>query len=299
MDRLHLMMVFVAVGEEESFVAAARRLTISPPTVTRAISALEDVLGVKLLQRTTRNVRLTEAGRRYLDDVRNIMMRIEEANEAVIGVNAVPRGQLNVTAPVLFGKLFVMPSIVEYLNCFPGMEVAAFFLDSAVNLVEEGMDVAVRIGPLPDSGLRSLRVGQCRRVLCASPAYLATYGVPQHPVDLLQHTIIAASSVSPSVEWKFGPDCGPTLTRMHPRLTVTSNDAAIEAARQGLGITRLLSYQIASHLAAGELEILLAEYENAPLPIQVLHRESKYGSSKVRNFIDLLVEKLRADKHLN
>ena len=298
MDQFHLMQVFVAVGEEESFAAAARRIDLSPAAVTRAISALEERLGVKLLLRTTRSVRLTEAGRRYLDDTRNILASIAEANEAAAGVNSAPKGNLSVTASVLFGKAFVMPCIVRFLKQYPEVEVSALFLDRVVNLVDEGVDVAVRIGHLPDSSLKALRVGQVRRVLCASPEYLARHGVPQHPADLLRHTIVAASAISPRVEWKFGAVEDPTLVRMKPRLTVTSNDAAIEAVKGGLGIGRLLSYQIGDELADGSLKVILSEYEEAPWPVHVLHRESKYGSSKVRNFIDLLAEHLRAHQHL-
>ncbi|KQV90221.1 LysR family transcriptional regulator [Massilia sp. Root351] len=299
MDQVHLMNVFVAVGEEESFAAAARRLDLSPAAITRAVSALEEQLGVKLLLRTTRNVRMTEAGRRYMDDSRNILASIAEANEAAAGVNSAPKGNLSVTASVLFGKSFIMPCIVHFLERYPEVEVSAYFLDRVVNLVDEGIDVAVRIGHLPDSSLKALRVGQVRRVLCAAPEYLAKNGVPQHPADLLRHTIIAASGISPRVEWKFGAVDDPTMVRMKPRLMVTSNDSAIDAAVGGLGICRLLSYQIAGELQDGRLKIILAEYEEAPWPVHVLHRESKFGSSKVRNFIDLLAAHLRAHPHLN
>jgi DNA-binding transcriptional LysR family regulator len=298
-DQIHLMNVFVAVGEEESFAAASRRMDLSPAAVTRAVSALEEQLGVKLLSRTTRNMRLTEAGRRYLDDARNILSSIVEANEAAAGVNSAPRGNLSVTASVLFGKAFVMPSIVQFLKEYPEVEVSAFFLDRVVNLMDEGIDVAVRIGHLPDSSMKATRVGQVRRVLCASPEYLAKNGVPQHPADLLRHTIIAATGISPRVEWKFGAESDPTMVRMKPRLTVTSNDGGIEAALSGLGICRLLSYQVSNELAEGKLKIILAEYEEGPWPVHVVHREGKFGSSKVRLFIDRLVEHLRKHPHLN
>lgn len=299
MDHFHLMSVFLAVGEEESFAAASRRMDLSPAAVTRAISSLEELLGIKLLLRTTRSVRLTEAGQRYLDDSRNILASVLEANEAASGINSHPKGNLSVTSSVLFGKSFLMPCIVEYLRQFPEVEVSAYFLDRVVNLVDEGMDVAVRIGHLPDSSLKALRVGQARRVLCASPEYLARNGIPQHPGDLLRHTVIAASGVSPRVEWKFGAVDDPTMVRLKPRLTVTSNDAAIAGAVASLGITRLLSYQIAGELAEGKLKIVLAEYEEAAWPVHVLHRESKHGSSKVRNFIDMLVDRLRAHPFLH
>ncbi|HDS1820039.1 TPA: LysR family transcriptional regulator [Pseudomonas putida] len=294
MDQIHLMKVFVAVGELESFAAAARRLDISPAAVTRAVSALEEQLGVKLLLRTTRSVRLTEAGGRYLEDTRHILASIHEANKAAAGINATPKGDLAVTAPILFGKKYVMPCIVRYLQRYPDVDVSAYFLDRVVNMVEEGMDVAVRIGPLPDSGLKALRVGRVRRMLCASPDYLTRHGVPQHPSDLPGHAVIGTTNLSPRAGWRFGVADEPTLVRMKPRLTVTSNDGAIAAASGGLGIARLLSYQVADELASGQLQVILAEYEEAPWPIHVLHRESKYGSAKVRTFIDMLAHDLRA-----
>ncbi|RII79201.1 LysR family transcriptional regulator [Pseudomonas monteilii] len=296
MDQIHLMKVFVAVGELESFAAAARRLDISPAAVTRAVSALEDQLGVKLLLRTTRSVRLTEAGGRYLEDTRHILASINEANAAAAGINATPKGDLAVTAPILFGKKFVMPCIVRYLQQYPEVDVSAYFLDRVVNMVEEGMDVAVRIGPLPDSGLKALRVGRVRRMLCASPDYLARHGVPKHPSDLAGHAVIGTTNLSPRAGWRFGVTEEPTMVRMKPRLTVTSNDGAIAAASGGLGIARLLSYQVADELADGQLQVILAEYEEAPWPIHVLHRESKYGSAKVRAFIDMLAQALRAQQ---
>ncbi|MEQ6929089.1 LysR family transcriptional regulator [Pseudomonas mosselii] len=298
MDQIHLMKVFVAVGELESFAAAARRLAISPAAVTRAVTALEEQLGVKLLLRTTRSVRLTEAGGRYLQDTRHILASIVEANEAAAGINAAPKGDLAVTAPILFGKKFVMPCIVRYLQQYPEVDVSAFFLDRVVNLVEEGMDVAVRIGQLPDSGLKALRVGKMRRLLCASPEYLERHGTPRHPSELQKHEVIAAGTLSPRTDWRFGAIDDSTLIRMKPRLTVTSNDAAIAAASAGLGIARLLSYQVADEVAAGRLQVILAEYEEAPWPIHILHRESKYGSTKVRTFIDMLAEHLRSQAHL-
>ena len=293
MDQIHLMKVFVATGELESFAAAARRLDISPAAVTRAVSALEEQLGVKLLLRTTRSVRLTEAGSRYLEDTRHILASI---HEAAAGINSTPKGDLAVTAPILFGKKFVMPCIVRYLQQYPEVDVSAYFLDRIVNMVEEGMDVAVRIGPLPDSGLKALRVGRVRRMLCAAPEYLARHGVPQHPSDLAGHAVIGTTNLSPRAGWRFGVAEEPTLVRVKPRLTVTSNDGAIAAASGGLGIARLLSYQVADELASGQLQVILAEYEEAPWPIHILHRESKYGSAKVRAFIDMLAQALRAQQ---
>lgn len=298
MDRFHQIAVYIAVAEEESFAAGARRLGMSPPAVTRAVAALEESLGVKLLNRTTRFVRPTDAGQRYLDDARQILAKVQEADEAAAGINADPRGHLTVTAPVLFGKIFVMPHIVEFLQRYPAVDVSALFLDRVVNMMEEGVDVGVRIGALPDSSMRALRVGQVRRVLCASPDYLAQHGIPQTPEDLKQHHIVAAAGVSPSVEWKFGDSDHAATVRIKPRLTVTSNDGAIAAVLQGAGITRLLSYQVARELEQGTLKTVLSEYESAPLPIHIVHREGRDGSAKVRSFVDFMGQALRAHSAL-
>ncbi len=299
MDRLHLMTVFAAVAEAESFAGGARKLGMSPPAVTRAIAALEARLQVRLLTRTTRFVRATDAGLRYLAHARRIIADADEADEAAAGVHGVPRGQLAVTAPVLFGRLYVMPGIIEYLKRFPEMSVSALFLDRVVNLIEEGMDVGVRIGELPDSSLHAVGVGHVRRVVCASPDYLKKNGTPRTPAELAQHTIIAASPVSPSLEWKFVKDKKTVSVKVQPRLTVTNNESAIVAATQGFGLTRLLSYQIAHHLAAGQLKAVLVNHEPAKLPIHVLHREGRQAPAKVRTFVDLLVETLRKNKALN
>lgn len=292
------MRVLVAVGEEGGFAAASRKLDISPAAVTRAIAALEELLGVRLVQRTTRNVRFTDAGRQYYDDSRTILASIAEANEAVSGINAEPRGSLSITAPVLFGRMFVMPCIVDYMQQYPQVQVAAHFVDRVVNLVDEGLDVAIRIGHLPDSTLRAIKVGQTRRVLCASPSYLEVHGVPEHPSDLLQHSVVSSNAISPRIEWPFGDKDKPEVVRMNPRLVVTTNDAALAAAVGGLGITRLLSYQVKSEVEQGGLRLLLEEFEEDPWPVHVVHREDRYGSSKVRAFIDLIVESLRAHPYL-
>lgn len=291
MDRLYLMTVFVAVAEERSFAAGARRLGMSPPAVTRAIASLEERLGVKLLTRTTRYVRVTDAGQRYLEDARRIILDVDEADESVAGINAQPRGHLAVTAPILFGRMFVIPAVVDYLQQYPEMEVSAVLLDRVVNLLEEGLDVGIRIGELPDSSMKAIRVGSVRRVVCASPAYLAKQGIPQQPTDLIHHLIVASSAFSPVLEWKFSQGL---VVRVKPRLTVTNNDSAIEAVLRGMGLTRLLSYQVAPYQALGQLQTVLSEFEPPPLPIHVIHREGRYASAKVRSFVDFMVTKLRS-----
>ncbi len=299
MDRFSEMQIFVAVAESEGFAAGARKLKISPPAATRAVADLEYRLGIKLLNRTTRYVRVTDAGQRYLDDCKRILAQVTEADEAAIGINAAPRGHLVITAPVLFGRMYVMPCVVAYLQKHPDTEISAMFVDRVVNMLDEGIDVALRVGDLSDSSFKAIKVGTVRRVVCASPAYIEKYGLPQHPNDLSEHQIIVASSLSPNVEWRFLENKQSKIVRVKPRLTVTSNDAAIEAAVEGLGITRLISYQIAPELQNGQLKIILSEYEYPALPINILHREGRNSSAKVRAFIDLVAEKLKADSSLN
>jgi DNA-binding transcriptional LysR family regulator len=292
------MAVFVAVAEEEGFAAAARRLRMSPPAVTRAIALLEERLGVRLLTRTTRLVRTTDAGARYLEDARRILLEADEADEAAAGINATPRGNLAVTAPVLFGKIYVMPLITAYQTTYNETTVSALFIDRVVNLMEEGLDVGIRIGPLPDSSLRAIRVGQVRRVVCAAPAYLEQHGSPRTPAELAQHPIIAATSLSAGSEWAFAGGKEQIRVRLSPRILVNTNDGALEAARSGFGLTRLISYQVANELAAGTLTTVLTEFEEAALPVHVIHREGRLGSAKVRSFVDLAVEKLRTNSAL-
>jgi DNA-binding transcriptional LysR family regulator len=299
MDRFHGMSVFVAVAEAASFAAAGRRLRMSPPAVTRAVADLEARLGVRLLTRTTRLVRTTDAGARYLEDARRILLEVDEADEAAAGINAAPRGHLAVTAPVLFGKLYVMPVITAYLRAFEETTVSALFVDRVVNLLDEGLDVGLRIGSLPDSSLRAIPVGQVRRVICASPAYLKKHGVPKTPADLADHSIVAATAGSAGTDWTFADGKRKIGVKLGPRIFVNTNDGALEAAKDGFGLTRLISYQVASELATGKLKAVLSAYEEAPLPIHVIHREGRHGSAKVRSFVDLAVEKLRANTALN
>ena len=299
MDRLFAMTTFVAVVDSGGFASAARKLNLSPPVVTRAVAELEERLGLRLLTRTTRVVRVTDAGARFADDCRRILGDIEEAETAATGTNAAPRGTLTLTAPVLFGHLYVTPILVDYLQRFPEVDAQCLFLDRIVNVVEEGVDVAVRIGELPDSSLQATRVGRVRRVLVASPAYLLARGVPQRPQDLEQHSIVLASAAAPVHEWRFNDGGKPLLQRLHARMRTTSNDSAIAAAVAGLGITRLLSYQVAAHIKSGALQTVLEDFEAAPLPVNVLHHEGRRATQKVRSFVDMAVDALRADPALN
>lgn len=293
MDRFHLISVFVAVVDTQGFAGAARKLSISPPAVTRAVNELEAHLGLRLLTRTTRTVRVTDAGARYAQDCRRILAELAEADESVSGQHGAPRGRITVTAPVLFGGMVVTPIVASYLQRYPEVTASCLFLDRVVNLVDEGVDVAIRIGALPDSSMQAIRVGQVRQLVCASPAYLQAHGVPRTPQDLQQHTIVSASSLTPSSEWRMVQSGEPHTVRLQPRLTTTTNDSAVAAVVGGIGITRLLSYQVEEHLRAGRLETVLTEYEPAPLPVHVVHREGRHAPQRVRAFIDLAVDRLR------
>jgi DNA-binding transcriptional LysR family regulator len=299
MDRLQAMTTFVAVVESGGFASAARKLNLSPPVVTRAVAELEERLGLRLLTRTTRVVRVTDAGARFAEDCRRILADIEEAETVATGTHAAPRGTLTLTAPVLFGHLYVTPILVRYLQQYPEVDAQCLFLDRVVNVVEEGIDVAVRIGELPDSSLQAVRVGRVRRVLVAAPSYLKSQGVPLRPEDLAQHTVVSASGVTPVSEWRFNDAGKPLLQRMQPRMRTTTNDSAIAAAVAGLGVTRLLSYQVAAYVRSGALQVLMEDFESAPLPVHVVHHEGRRATQKVRAFIDLAVDTLRTDPALN
>ena len=299
MDRFHELTVYVAVAEEQSFAGASRRLSLSPPAVTRAIAALEQRLAVKLLHRTTRHVRVTSAGQRFLSDARGLLQQLSIAEEAAAGIHAEPRGNVSITAPVLFGRTFVTPALVGYLQQYPQTQVSALFLDRIVSMLEEGVDVGVRIGQLPDSSLRAQRVGQIRQVVVASPEYLKLHGIPQHPGELKSHTIISSSAGNNALDWRFEWDGVPHNVNVLPRLKSSTNDSVIAAATSGFGITRVLSYQVANQLASGELKILLEPFESEPRPIHVVHQEGRNASAKVRALVDYLVDHLRKQPALN
>lgn len=298
MDRLQGMRVFVRVAESGGFAGAARTLSMSPAAVTRAVAALEAVIGARLFIRTTRSVKLTEAGGRYLEDCRRILAEIAEAEATTAGSTATPTGVLTLTAPVQFGRLYVLPVVTDYLARHPAVAVRALFLDRIVNLIEEGIDVGVRIGHLADSGLTATRVGSVRRVVCAAPSYLERHGVPETPRDLRDHAVIGASNPGTLPEWRFGPE-GRTTVGVHARLVCNTVDAALAAALDGWGIARLLSYQVASAVAEGHLRILLTDDEEAPVPIHVVSPEGRRAPAKTRAFVDLAAARLRADPRVN
>ncbi|WP_019645950.1 LysR family transcriptional regulator [Novispirillum itersonii] len=286
MDRLDLLRVFCAVAEAASFAEAGRRLSLSPSRVTRAIATLENTLGVSLLRRTTRSVRLTEEGGLYLDRCRSILSDLDDADAQVRGHLASPRGQLVVTAPVMFGRLHILPVVEALLTAYPDLTIRLLLLDRVVRMVDEGIDIAIRIAPLPDSSLRAVPLGAVRRLLVASPAYLAAAGTPQTPADLHHHRLIASEGASgPARDWRFETGAS-TLLHITPRLSVNSLDAAITAALDGLGIARVLSYQVATELAAGRLVPVLPGTSPPPTPVSLMFQGGGRVSPAVRAFVD-------------
>lgn len=298
MDKLRLVNAFVAVVDANGFASGGHKLGLSPPAVTRAINELENHLGVRLLTRTTRVVRVTEPGARYVAEWRNILAQLAEADESVIGTLSKLRGHLTITAPVLFGAKFVAPIVTEYLNRYPEVNASCWFLDRVVDMLDEGVDIGVRIGDLPDSAMRATAVAKVRRVICAAPEYLEKHGVPQALGDLQSHIIVAAGAVTPTTEWRLAEDGVPRVVKVAPRMTTTSNDSALAAVLSGFGITQLLSYQVAELVRDGRLKTVLGKFEPPPLPVHVVHREGQYSSKKARAFIDMAAARLRSHPSL-
>lgn len=299
MDRHGQMRVFLAVSQTLSLAAAARRLALSPPTVTRAVEALEQRLGLALLQRSTRGVALTEAGQRFAGDCERILQQVQEAEASAAGLHLEPRGRLTVSLPLLLGQQVLTPVLLDYLQRFPQVAVLARYLERPPHLHEDGIDVAIVAGNLPDSALVALPVGQVRRVVCASPGYLARHGTPQTPEDLAGHRIIHALADSRLPEWHFLVDGERRPYLLHPRLACATTQGAIQAACLGGGLTRCLRYQVHGQLASGQLHSVLDAFATPPLPVYVVYREGRRAAARVRSFVDLAVARLRAHAALN
>ena len=298
MDKFQTMQVFVAVAKQGSFVAASNELGISAPATTKAVAALEARLGVKLFNRTTRHVRLTASGAGFLQDAQHILEQVAEAEGAVRGVYAKPSGTLTITAPVLFGTLHIMPIVAKYLAQYPDVNVKTLFYDNITNLLEEEIDVAIRIGQLKDSNLYATQVGSVKRIVCGSPRYFETYGLPQEPQSLTQHQIIFPTTYETGRSWQFNNN-GQTLSvKLNPSLMCNHNAAALSAAVMGAGITRLMSYQAGEALATGQLTRILTDFGEDDLPVSIVHVEGRRANAKIRPFIDLAVEQLRANPYL-
>lgn len=293
MDRIEEMTVFVAVAELGGFAAASRRLKLSAPTITRAVAALEAQVGAELFVRTTRFVRLTESGERYLQDCRRILHELEEAEAQAAGAHLAPQGTLVVAAPIVFGQRLLLPLLVEFLQQHPAVSARAMLVDRPVQLSEEGIDCAFRMGELPDSALVATPLGHIRRIVCASPDYLAAHGQPQQPQEVVDHALVVSAADGRSDRWRFVDGDREIDVEIEPRLVVSTNEAAISAALGGWGLTRVMSYQVNAELQRGELQRVLQAWEAKPLPVWLVNAEGRRAAAKLRSFIAFAVARLR------
>ncbi|RJS93509.1 LysR family transcriptional regulator [Salinisphaera sp. Q1T1-3] len=293
MDRLRAMSLLIAVAEAGNLSAAARRLGMPLSTVHRQIGDLETHLGSRLLNRTTRHTELTEAGAAYVAACRRILEQVDDAERAVRGEYAAPRGSLVMTAPIVFGRVHVVPLITDFMRVYPEIDIRLMLVDRLVHLMDEHVDIALRIGALADSAMVAVPVGRIGRVCCASPTYLAASGRPGHPRDLAEHQCIAMGAPNERHAWGFN-DAGQGVTEaIAPRLTITTAEGVIAAAEQGSGIARVLSYQIADAVAARRLETVLESFEPPTWPASLIHTGQTPIPQKTRALIDFLKPRLR------
>jgi DNA-binding transcriptional LysR family regulator len=294
MDRFDAMTVLLTVVEEGSLSAASRRLRAPLATVSRKVADLERHLRTQLLVRTSRRVALTDAGRAYVAATKRILEQVEEAERAAAGEYSAPRGELHVTAPTMFGRTHVLPIALDFLKEQPEIDLRLLLNDRQVNMAEEHIDVAVRIGHLVDSDLKATRVGSVRRIACASPAYLARRGTPATPDDLAAHDGITFHGFASAPEWRYRGDGPAWSTEPRTRLAVNSTEAAVAAAVAGLGVARLLSYQIAEELRSGALVAILEDFAPEPMPVSLVYPEAGLLPLKARAFLDWTAPRLRA-----
>ncbi len=291
MDRLEELRLLLAVIDGGSLVAGGKRLGHSPPAVTRALAALEDRLGARLLERSTRRSRPTEAGLRLAAAARQVLADYEAAMVEAAGEAAAPRGRLRIAAPLVFGRRHVAPLVAEFLAAQPLVSVELVLSDRNAELLEEGIDVALRIGRLADAALVARRLGEVRAMLAASPAYLAARGTPAAPGDLTGHDLVHFAGPDAAPQWHFA---GPAAVPVAPRFSVNSAEAAIDAALAGRGIVRALSYQLAEALAAGRLVRLLQGFEPPAVPVSLMHPSARLLPARVRAFLDFAAPRLAA-----
>jgi DNA-binding transcriptional LysR family regulator len=296
MDRLEAMSLLVAVAEAGSLSAAGRKLGVPMATISRKISDLEAHLNTRLLTRSTRKLALTDSGAAYVAAARRILDEVNEAERAASGEQAAPRGDLVITAPVVFGRLHVLQVIAEFLSQWPEINVRLVLADGNLHLIDDHIDIAVRIGALVDCALVGTQVGTVRSVVCGSPAYFAAHGAPKRPEDLATLTAVTFDPLSSSQHWTFRDPKSKRELRalVRSRLSVNTAEAAIDGAVAGLGVTRVLSYQVAKAVLDGRIQIVLAEYEPAPLPVSLIHAGHELTPLKVRMLLDFVAPRLRA-----
>lgn len=294
MDRLDAMSVFMAVVEAGSFSAASRQLGMPIATVSRRLAELESHLQTQLLKRPARKLILTDSGRSYIAACKRIMEQVDEAERDASGEYRVPMGELAVTAPSPLGHMHLMPVALEFMAAYPDIHLRMVLSDRVVNLLEENIDVAIRIGELRDSSMIATRVGLIRHVVCASPGYLAARGRPQKPQDLTEHDCITIDMAASPRGWRFSDGVAEVVVPVNSRIDVSSSEAAIIAAIAGVGVTRVMSYKMQDAVHAAQLEIVLDEFELAPWPVNILYAARRPVPLKLRTFIDWTVPRLRA-----
>ncbi|MEA2986337.1 MAG: hypothetical protein QOD94_2591 [Alphaproteobacteria bacterium] len=294
MDKLVAMTTFVRIVDAGSLTAAAHTLDASLPTVVRTLAALERHLGVSLLKRTTRRIHLTDEGAQYLERCRIILSALQEADDALVSRRSEPAGKLTVTASALFGRRFVAPIVYDFVQRYPKVSADMLFVDRVVNLIEEGVDVGVRIAHLKDSSMIAIPVGRTRRVVCASERYLRRHGVPRTPNDLRKHTCIRHVGLAPRSEWQFRIGTRHLSVPITSVITCNDIDSAVSACVEGLGLGMFLSYMVAHDKKEGRLKYVLEKFETEPTPVQVVYPQAKLLPNKVRAFIDESVSKLRS-----
>lgn len=294
MDTLDAMAVFVEIADRGSLTAAAEATGKSLPTVVRVLAGLEAKLGVRLFNRTTRRVAITDEGRIYLEHCRRIQSAVDESEQAISQTLSEPSGLITVTAPVLFGEMHVAPQIAEFLVAFPKVEVRLMLLDRIADLLEEGIDVAVRIAPLPDSTLIARRVGQVRQVICASPRLLAQAGRPLHPTELSALPCVRAPGIGDISTWTFQQDAKPMDVDVHGRLICNNVGSSIVACAAGAGFGRFLCYQVMPAIQRGELEIVLPTFEPVPKPLSLVYAQGGLRTARLRTFVDWFAKGLAA-----
>ncbi|WP_296614925.1 LysR family transcriptional regulator [Sphingomonas sp.] len=297
MDKFESMAAFVAVVEAGGFTAASRRTRMPLASVSRKVSDLETLLNVVLIARSGRGIKLTESGERYYADCRRLLDELGEVERAASGEYIAPRGDLVVTAPVVFGRLHLTPIAVEFLNAWPDGNLCLRLRDDIANLSEEKIDLAVRISRLPDSNMIARRIADIRRVICASPAYLRAHGLPQHPRDLIGHRCISVAPLSTPDVWTFGVGTSLRSFPIARRLAATTSDATIDAALSSAGLARALHYQVVEHVARGDLILVLEDFEPEPSPLSLVYPASRFMPLKLRAFLDFAVPRLKQRLH--
>lgn len=294
MDKLRAMQSFARIVERGSLTAAAESLRVSLPSMVRSLAALEAGLGVRLINRTTRRMALTNEGREYYDCCKRVLAEVEQAENALTARQGTPRGRLRITASVMLGSMHVAPVLSAFAARHPAVNAELLLLDQPLDLVAEGMDLAVRIGRLPDSALVAIPLGVARRMLCASPAYLKRAGAPRSPEELAAHRCVASSGPARGFQWQLGAGKQAKLVKVRPAFSSNQIAAAIDAAVSGLGIGQFLDYQVQAHVASGRLKRILVDFEPPAQPINLVHPHARLPSPNVRAFIDWGVPRLRS-----